>query len=63
MKTINLFFSLSLSVSGITACILSGANLFGIGLPRSLTLGIGLIDLMVLPILVYTTVKKLKNKQ
>lgn len=62
MKTINLLWTFSLGVLGICTIILAGANLLSIGLPDFITRGIGLIDLAALPILAYTTVKKLKEK-
>lgn len=63
MKTTNLFWALSLVVIGICTIILAGANLLSIELPDFITRTLGLIDLIALPILGYTTVKKLKNKQ
>lgn len=62
MKTINLFWSFSLVMLGIGTIILAGSNLLSIELPDFMTRSIGLIDLASLPILGYTTVKKLKNK-
>lgn len=63
MKTINLLWSFSLTAIGICTVILAGANLLSIDLPDPVTRIVGLIDLLALPILGYTTVKKLKNKQ
>lgn len=62
MKTINLIWALSLVVLGICTFILAGANLLSLGLSDIITRGIGLLDLVALPILGYTTVKKLKDK-
>lgn len=60
MKTTNLFWAFSLVVLGICSIILAGANLLSIKLPDFITRGVGLIDLVALLILGYTTVKKLK---
>ncbi len=62
MKTTNLLWALSLVTLGICTVILAGASLFRIGLPDMITRGIGLLDLVALPILAYTTVKRLKDK-
>lgn len=62
MKTTNLIWGLSLVVLGICTVILAGANLLSLGLPDFITRGIGLLDLITLPVLGYTTVKKLKDK-
>lgn len=62
MKTINLIWALSLVVLGICTFILAGANLLSLGLSDIITRGIGLLDLVALPILGYTTIKKLKDK-
>ena len=63
MKTTNLLWSFSLIVIGMCTIILAGGNILGIELPSFIVRTIGLIDLIALPILGYTTVKKAKNKQ
>ena len=63
MKTENLLWSLSLIIIGICTIVLAGANLLSIDLPDFMTRIVGLIDLVALPILGYTTVKKLKNNR
>ena len=63
MKTTNLLCSINLIVVGICSILLGGANLLGIELSDFMIRGIGLIDLAALPVLAYTTVKKLRNKQ
>lgn len=63
MKTTNLLCSISLIVVGICSILLGGANLLGIELSDFMIRGMGLIDLAALPVLAYTTVKKLRNKQ
>lgn len=47
----------------ICTIILAGTNLLSIELPNFITRVVGLIDLVALPLLGYTTIKKLKNKQ
>lgn len=63
MKTIDLLWSFSLIAIGICTVILAGANLLSIDLPDLITRIAGLTDLLALPILGYTTVKKAKNKR
>lgn len=63
MKTTNLCWSCSLFVIGICTIILAGSSLLRIGLSDFMTRGIGLIDAAALPVLGYTTVKKLRDKQ
>ena len=63
MKTTNLTWSFSLVVLGICTITLVGVNLLSIELPDFITRGIGLMDLAALPILGYTTVKKLRDKR
>lgn len=62
MKTKNdLMWSISLVIIGIATIILSGSNIIGIDLPDVVVRIIGIIDLMALPVLAYTTVKKVKK--
>ncbi len=64
MKKINdLIWSVSLLIIGIATIILSGSNIIGIELPDVMVRIIGIADLIALPFLVYTTVKKLKKDQ
>lgn len=63
MKTTNLVWSVSLIVIGICTVILAGGNLLGVELPDYIVRTIGLIDLIALPVLGYSTVKKVKNRQ
>ena len=48
-------------VIGIATIILSGSNIIGIELPDIIVRIIGVIDLLALPVLAYTTVKKFKK--
>lgn len=62
MKTKNdLIWSISLMVIGIATFILVGSNIIGLTLPDVVVCIIGIIDLIALPFLVYTTVKKFKK--
>lgn len=61
MKKTNLFWAFCLNTIGICSVILAGSNILGIKLPDFAARTIGIIDLIALPILAYTTVKKAKN--
>ncbi len=64
MKTTNdLMWSLSLLVIGVATVILAGSNVIGIELPDVAVRIIGIVDLIALPVLAYTTVKKIKIGQ
>ncbi len=63
MKTRNLFWAFRLVAIVICTITLFGSNFFSIALPDFITRSIGLLDLAALPILGYTTVKKLADKQ
>ena len=58
-KRNDLLWSISLLVIGIATIILSGSNIIGIELPDIIVRIIGVIDLLFLPVLAYTTVKKM----
>lgn len=63
MKKINVIWAISLFVIGVVAVVLAGANIIGIDLPDITIRVLGLCDLVSLPLLVYTTVKKVKGKE
>ena len=63
MKKTNLFWAFSLIVIGICSVILAGSSILGIKLPDLIVRTIGIIDLIALPLLAYTTVKKAKSRQ
>lgn len=64
MKNKNdLMWGFSLMIIGIATIILSGSNIIGIELPDIAVRIIGLVDLIALPVLAYTTVKKIKKDQ
>ncbi len=60
-KKSELMWSISLIAIGIATIILAGANIVGIDLPDMLVRLLGIADLVALPILVYSTIKKGKK--
>lgn len=62
-KKKNLMWSLSLITIGITSIILNGSNIFGLELPDLLTRVLGIINLIAIPVLIYSTVKRLKKEK
>ena len=60
-KRNDLLWSISLLVIGLTTIILTGLNIIGIDVPDIVVRIIGVIDLLALPVLAYTTVKKFKK--
>ena len=56
-------WSVSLLTISIVTLILAFSNIFGIELPNVLKILLGIIDLVVLPILVYTSVKAKKTEK
>lgn len=63
MKTKNdLIWGISLIVIGIATLVLAGSNIIGLTLPDAVVRIFGIIDLIALPFLAYTTVKKAKKQ-
>ena len=62
MESKNILWSISLSVIGIVTIILIGFNLVGIELSDIITRIFGLMELIALPVLAFSTVKKIKHK-
>ena len=62
-KIINIMWSISLILIGIATIFLVGANVFAIKLPDVLVRALGIIDLVSLPVLAFSTVKKTKSKK
>ena len=60
-KKMDLIWAISLIVIGIATLILAGSNIVGIELPYAIARLIGVIDLIALPFLVYSSVKKRKR--
>lgn len=62
MKTkTDLVWCVALIIIGAGTIILAGTNILGIGLPDIVTRIIGVIDLVAIPVLAYTTVQKSKK--
>lgn len=60
-KKNDLVWSISLMIIGIATFILAGTNIVGIELPDVVVRLLGIVDLIALPFLVYSTVKKVKK--
>lgn len=60
-KKSEIMWSISLITIGIATIILAGTNIVGIDLPDMLVRLFGIVDLVALPILVYSTIKKVKK--
>ncbi len=60
-KKNDLVWSISLVLIGIATFILAGANVVGIELPDVAVRILGIVDLIALPFLAYSTVKKVKK--
>ena len=60
-KRNDLLWSISLLIIGLATIILTGLNIIGIDVPDIVVRIIGVIDLLALPVLAYTTVKKFKK--
>ena len=63
LKIIDTMWSISFMVIGIATIFLVGANDFTIKLPDMIVRTLGLIDLVSLPVLAFSTVKKAKHKK
>ena len=61
MKNVNVFWSLCLLIISVCTIILAGSNIIGIELNDVLTRVLGILDLVCLPVLVFTTIKKIKK--
>ena len=62
-KIINTMWSIRLMVIGIATLFLIGANIFTMRLPDMIVRTLGIIDLVSLAVLVFSTVKKAKSKK
>ena len=62
-KKINIMWSVSLIIIGVATIILAGANIIGIELPDIAARILGVLDLISLPVLAFSTVKKAQNKK
>ena len=61
-KTLNLIWSLSLIIIGVATLILAVCSIIGAELPDILTRILGIADLIALPFLIFSTVKKAVHK-
>ena len=61
-KKINAMWSISLLLISIATIILAGANIMGFELPDILVRVLGVIDLIALPLLVFSTIKKTSKR-
>lgn len=62
-KKINIMWSVSLIIIGVATIILAGANIIGIELPDIAARILGVLDLVSIPVLVFSTVKKAESKK
>lgn len=62
-KIINIMWSISLIIIGIATIILVGTEIIAIELPDIAVRVLGVIDLVSLPVLAFSTVKKAKSKK
>jgi hypothetical protein len=60
-KKNDLVWSISLILIGLVTIILAGSNIVGIELPDAAVRILGIVDLIALPFLAYSTVKKVKK--
>ncbi len=61
-KANDLIWGISLIMIGIATIILAGSNIIEIELPVVMTRILGIADLIALPFLIYSTVKKAKKE-
>lgn len=61
-KLINILWSTSLIVIGISTLILAGSGIVGIVIPDVLRVILGICELVSLPVLAFSTVRKVKDK-
>lgn len=61
MKKIDLIWCISLMVIAIGTLIFSISNIMGIDLPKIVSIIIAIIEVVALPFLLYSSIKKLRN--
>lgn len=61
MNKPSIMWSVSLLVISIITLIIAFSNIFGIELPNVLKILLGVLDLVALPILIYTSIKSKKS--
>ena len=62
-KKVNAMWSISLLIIGVATFILAGANVIGLELPDIAVRILGIMDIIALPVLGFSTVKKFKNSK
>ncbi len=62
MKTIEKLFGASVAVISLTTLITTVTGFIGLGLPRWALWAIGVVNMLSLPLMIYSTVKSLKEK-
>ncbi len=62
MKTIEKLFGISLAVISLTTLITAVTGLIGVSLPTWALRTIGIVSLISLPVLIYSTVKSMREK-
>lgn len=61
-KKINLMWSISLLLIAVITLVITGARIIGIELPDMLLRILGGMDLLALPVLAFSSVRKIKDK-
>ena len=62
-KKVNAMWSISLLIIGVATFILAGANVVGLELPDIAIRILGMMDIIALPVLGFSTVKKFRNSK
>lgn len=62
-KKVNAMWSISLLIIGVATFILAGANVVGLELPDIAIRILGMMDIIALPVLGSSTVKKFRNSK
>ncbi len=62
-KTVGIAWSVSLIVIGVATLIHAGSRLMGIVLPDAVVRTVGIVDLLALFVLAFTSVKKVAGKK
>ena len=59
----DLLWGLCMIIIGVATLVIAGSSIIGITLPDTVIRVVGIIDLIMLPVFAYTTVKKVKNSK
>lgn len=62
-RRIDYVWYISMFVVGIATVVLNGPNIIGVDLPDWLTRSMGIIDLVAVFVLIFTTIRKAVKKQ